>query len=154
MKIPESLRSTLCPNISLFITKDALGLLALPATSRHAVGWNVEEWFWGDILKANIEWITSPFRIFLHKAKECSLCSIHLLQMHKDYFRYSRTQQILPSNLLMCKLMQVCCSEIENENSRVAAINSVLTYFLNNYWGWIRFVSMHPPHRDMLLDEM
>jgi hypothetical protein len=32
----------------------------------------------------------------------------------KDNFRYSRTQHILPSNLLMCKLMQVCCSEIEN----------------------------------------
>ena len=40
------------------------------------------------------------------------------LQMQKDYFRYSRTQHILPSNLLMCKLMQVCCSAIENENTQ------------------------------------
>jgi hypothetical protein len=54
------------------------------------------------------------------------------LKMQKDYFRYSRTQQILPSNLLMFKLMQVCCPAIENENTRVAAINSVSTYFLNN----------------------
>jgi hypothetical protein len=85
------------------------------------------------MLKANIERFTSPLRIFLHKAKECSLCSIHRLQMQKDYFRYSRTQHILPSNLLMCKLMQVCCFAIENENIRVAAINSVSTFFLNYY---------------------
>jgi hypothetical protein len=83
------------------------------------------------MLKANIERFTSPLRIFLHKSKECSLCSIHRLQMQKDYFRYSRTQHILPSNLLMCKLMQVCCSAIENENTRVLAIKSVSTFFLN-----------------------
>ena len=51
----------------------------------------------------------------------------------KNYLIYSYTQHILSSNLLMYKLMQVCCSEIENENSRVAAINSVSTYFLYNY---------------------
>jgi hypothetical protein len=133
MKIPESLRSTPCPNISLIITEDVLRLLLC---TRH-----IETFSWMKCrrmilrryIKANIERITLPLRIFLHKAKELRLCSIHLLQMQKDFFRYSRTQHILPSNLLMCKLMQVCCSAIENENTRVAAINSVSTYFLNYY---------------------
>jgi hypothetical protein len=127
MKIPESLRSTRCPHISLIITEDVLGLLAC---TRH-----IKTFSWMKcrrmILRRYIK--RQPLRIFYYKAKECSLCSIHLLQMQKDYFRYSRTQHILPSNLLMCKLMQVCCSAIENENTRVAAINFLSTYFLNYY---------------------
>ena len=107
--------------------------------------------------KVNESLNPDSLRSFLHKVTECNQISIQVVKIQITYFGYSAHQPSNYQTLLTCTLMQVCCSRNIKCKTRVAALHSVFTHFLNYVRRYIRMSSsvwLLPPHRGMLSNEM